>query len=69
MSDEAQREEEGTCAACGGVIGSTMERSFVFGPRAELCARCAIERGGAYRADRDVWDPPPELSGLHPEDA
>lgn len=68
MQDDERRDEEGICAVCGVVIGSTLERSYAFGPRAELCARCAIARGGVYRADRDVWDPPPELSGLHPED-
>ncbi len=69
MRDDERRDEENTCAACGAVIGSAAERSFGFGAQAELCARCAIARGGVYRADRDVWDPPPDLAGLQPEDA
>lgn len=61
---EEDREAFATCLACGAVIESTADRSFPFGGGNELCNVCAVARGGAYCADRDVWDPPPDLSGL-----
>jgi hypothetical protein len=63
MQDE-ERDEFGTCSACGTVIESTADRSYSFGTGQELCSACALARGGQYRADRDVWDPPPNLRGL-----
>ena len=63
-----EQDEFGTCLACGAVIESSAERSFSFGSGNELCSACAIARGGAYSADRDVWDPPPDLAGLRIED-
>ena len=68
MQQEDERDEFGTCLACGAIIESTAERSFSFGTGNELCSACAIARGGQYSVDRDVWDPPPDLSGLHGED-
>jgi hypothetical protein len=68
MQEIDERDEFGTCLACGAVIESTVDRSFVFGTGNELCSACAIARGGAYIVDRDVWDPPPDVTGLHGEE-
>ncbi len=64
MQDEDEREDFGTCLACGAVIESTAARSYVFGSGNELCSACALARGGAYVVDRDVWDPPPDVTDL-----
>jgi hypothetical protein len=68
VQEDQEREEFGTCLACGAVIESSAVRSFGFGAGNELCHTCAIARGGAYVVDRDVWDPPPDLKGLHWDD-
>jgi hypothetical protein len=68
MQDEDDREGFGTCLACGAIIESTMARSYLFGQGDELCSACAATRGGVYVVDRDVWDPPPDLSGLPVDD-
>lgn len=68
MQDGEEGDEFGTCLACGAVIESTAARSYFFGSGNELCNACAIARGGAYVVDRDVWDPPPDLAGLHGDD-
>jgi hypothetical protein len=67
MQDE-ERDELTTCIACGTLTESTADRSFAFGTGNELCSACALARGGWHRADRDVWDPPPDLRGLHGKD-
>lgn len=65
---QQERDEFGTCLACGAVIESNLGRSFPFGTGNELCNACAIARGGQYCVDRDVWDPPPDVNGLRDED-
>ena len=55
------------CALCGESIPVDSERSFAFGAGNVLCWECAIERGGSYDAERDVWASVPDLAGLPDE--
>ena len=61
------REEGEICASCGARIVDELESGFAFGTENVLCATCAIRRGGRYDAQRDVWDQPPDLTGLADE--
>ena len=65
--DPEDREEREVCASCGERIAPESESAFGFGTGNVLCAVCATRRGGRYDASRDVWDEPPDLSGLADE--
>lgn len=60
--DDRNRPE--LCSLCG---APAAERAFAFGTENVLCAACAVERGGCYDAERDVWSTPPDLSGVPDE--
>jgi hypothetical protein len=65
--NDSDRVEREVCAACGQRIAVDSERAFGFGAENALCAACAIQRGGRYDAERDVWDVAPDLAGLDDE--
>jgi hypothetical protein len=52
---------------CGARITSDLDRTFAFGAENLLCGSCAAARGGRYDAERDAWDPPPDLADLPDE--
>jgi hypothetical protein len=65
--DPEEREEREACALCGERLAPETEGGFAFGAGNTLCAACAAKRGGRYDARRDVWEVPPDLSGLPDE--
>ncbi len=72
MDQERSRDQDsegqgGTCALCGAALLQGAEPSFAFGVGNQLCWSCAEDRGGRYDAENDVWDQPPDLSGLADE--
>lgn len=66
-SDRDDREERDVCELCGARVSASTEAAFAFGAGGVLCFECATRRGGSFDADRDLWDPPPDLEGLPDE--
>ena len=67
MEPEDRDREPEICALCGAAVGSGAAPTYAFGAGNQLCWACAEERGGAYDADRDVWERAPDLAGLPDE--
>jgi len=60
-------ELEEVCGACGARLAGGADRAYRFGTENALCWECAAARGGRYDAERDAWDPPPDLADLPDE--
>jgi len=67
MEPEERDAEAGSCALCGAPVVAGAGRAYAFGAGNLLCGSCAVDRGGAYDAERDVWERAPDLSGLPDE--
>lgn len=64
---EEDRERSDVCSLCGARVAAGIDCGFAFGAENVLCFECAAARGGRFDAARDVWDPPPDLTGLRDE--
>ena len=67
LENAGDDESAQVCAQCGATAVSSAERSFAFGVGTLLCWSCAIERGGRYDAEREVWTTSPDVSDLPDE--
>ena len=66
MDDERPWEEAEVipCTGCGVGVRAG-ERGFVEpGAQEVLCWDCAIQRGGQYDAEREIWSIAPEVTDL-----
>lgn len=52
------------CASCGAEIRPSIDRAYVITSRTSLCFDCALERGGRYDEQRDVWSTLPRADDL-----
>jgi hypothetical protein len=61
------REPSDLCGVCGSSLSAETQSAYSFGTAGVLCFECSIARGGRFDADRDTWDPPPDIAGLPDE--
>ncbi len=58
-------EELVDCNACGTTVDPSTDRVFAFGAEDDfLCWECAVQRGGAWDEDLQVWSTAPRVEGL-----
>lgn len=55
------------CSHCGDRVAPGVERGFRSGISIVLCWRCAVERGGQYDEERNIWTVSPHIADLPDE--
>jgi hypothetical protein len=61
------REAGEVCGLCGASVSGSTESAFSFGTAGLLCFECSMARGGRFDAQRERWDPPPDVADLPDE--
>jgi hypothetical protein len=57
-------EQAAICVACGAPVDETTHRAYAFGEDGLLCWSCALDRGGIYDTEQEIWVSAPDLEGL-----
>ncbi len=53
-----------SCAACGGEVHVSRDRTYALDAERVLCFACAVQRGGSYDEQHDLWRETPDVADL-----